>query len=105
MLSTQAYPDKRIGNSRRQAYALVASAAANSIVLEPGCVIPRLFTIESVEGIIENGVCCDFVTSGMADLVPNPVPSLEAFRLAGSQIATVREFVGREKLRDLGVAL
>jgi len=32
---TQAYPDKKIGKSSRQAYALVASAAANSLV-QPG---------------------------------------------------------------------
>ena len=76
---TQPYPDKKVGKSPRQAYALVASAAANSIMLEPGCIIPRLFKVEGIEGIVENGVCCDFVTSGMAELIPNPSQSLRRF--------------------------
>ncbi|MDR5729618.1 MAG: GIY-YIG nuclease family protein [Terriglobia bacterium] len=100
---TQPYPDKKIGQSPRQAYALTASAAANSIMLEPGCFIPRLFSVDGVEGIVENGVCCDFVTSGMAELVPHADPRLERFTLNSKQISIVEEFVGSEKLRDLGL--
>lgn len=100
---TQPYPDKKIGLSARQAFALTASAAANSIMLEPGCCIPRLFTIDGVEGIMENGVCCDFVTSGMASLIRHNDPRLERFALGASQIGAVSRFVGGEKLRDLGL--
>jgi hypothetical protein len=100
---TQPYPAKGVGNTQRQAYALIASASANSIMLEAGCVIPRLFTIEGVTGIMENGVCCDYVTSGMANLIPHPDPRLEQFTLSAKQIAVIERLVGNEKLRDLGL--
>jgi hypothetical protein len=81
----------------------VASASANSIILEAGCIIPRLFIVEGVTGIMENGVCCDYVTSGMANLIPHPDPRLEQFALSAKQIAVIDRFVGSEKLRDLGL--
>ncbi len=87
----------------RQAYALVASAAANSVFLEPECVIPRKLVVEGVEGLIENGVCCDIAKSGIARLMPAGDPREEAFVLDETNVQTLMGFVDPQKLVDLGI--
>ena len=100
---TQPYPNKVMSPTPRQAFALIASAAANSIYLAAPCMIPRLFSIEGVDGIIENGVSCDMITSGLVSLVRNSDPRREEFVLDQNQIDTVIDLIGAEKLRDLGL--
>lgn len=101
---TLPHPSKR-SPTRRQAYALVASAAANSVFLEPGCVIPRKLMVEEVEGLIENGVCCDIAKSGMANLIAADDPRDECFSLDADQIRTLAGLMGTRKLTDLGIWL
>jgi len=101
---TLPHPSKR-APTPRQAYALVASAAANSVILEPGCHIPRRLVVENVEGLIENGVCCDIARSGMATLVSASDPRDEVFTLDAAQVRTLAGLVGHRKLTDLGIWL
>lgn len=60
-----------------EAYALVASASANSVLFEPDCIIPRRLTVEGVSDLLENDVCCDIAKSGMASLVAAADPPHE----------------------------
>jgi len=100
---TQPYPNKVMEPTPRQAFALIASAAANSIYLAAPCTIPRLFSVDGVEGIIENGVSCDMITSGLVSLVGSSDPRQEEFILDQNQIETVVRLIGVEKLRNLGL--
>lgn len=65
--------DDTIGMKPRQAGAIVASAIANRVLLEPDCLIPRRLEIEGVEYIIENGVGRDMISNGMIELEDAPV--------------------------------
>lgn len=100
---TQKYPNKTMGPSLRQAVALVASAAANGIRMDRGCRIPRRLEVQGVAGLIENGVACDILTSGMGDLIAAPQPSDEVFSLTERQSRQAIGLVGLLKCRDLGV--
>lgn len=87
----------------RCAYALIASASASGQQLAPGVQLPRAFVYQQVEAIIENGVARDIAKAGMADLIPNADPRLEAFRLSSSHIATISSLVGRAALVERGL--
>ncbi|MBL0402897.1 GIY-YIG nuclease family protein [Microvirga aerilata] len=100
---TQRYPNKSMAPSLRQAVALVASAAANGIALDGGCNIPRRVVVEGVSGLVENGVACDVVTSGLGALIPNANPADECFQLTADQARIVVGLVGIRKCVDLGV--
>jgi hypothetical protein len=52
----------------RNAYALIASAAACGITIEGGARIPRCFTYQGVDAIIENGVARAILKAGLASL-------------------------------------
>jgi len=45
------------------------------------------------------------VTSGMANLIPHIDPRPEQFTLSAEQIAVIEQFIGSQKLRDLGLLL
>ena len=60
--------DETIGMKPRRLGAIVASAIANRVLLEPDCLLPRRLEIESVEYIIENGVGRDMISNGMITL-------------------------------------
>jgi hypothetical protein len=100
---TQRYPNKSMAPSLRQAVALAASAAANGISLESACRIPRRLTVEGVEGLVENGVACDVMTSGLGSLVPAEHPSDECFDLSIDQARKVVGLIGFRKCADLGI--
>jgi len=100
---TQRYPNRSMAPSIRQAVALIASAAANSVAMDGQCEIPRRVTIEGVLGLVENGVACDVLTSGMATVVSSVDPADETFRLTTAQARLAVGFVGLEKCVDLGV--
>lgn len=89
--------------SPRCAYALVAAAAANGVVLKPGAIIPRSFRFQDVDGVIENGVASDLVKADMAELIPAIDPGDEAFRLNERQFTALVSLYGREKLTALGL--
>jgi hypothetical protein len=100
---TKKYPKKPVGPSLRQAGALVASAAANGIVMNCACTIPRRLVVEGVHGLVENGVSCDILTSGMGHVVPAAKPADEAFLLTEDQARKVASLIGLRKCVDLGV--
>jgi hypothetical protein len=89
--------------TQRCAYALIASASAHGLMLEPGVRIPRSFVHEGVEGVIENGVARDILKAGMAELVPAPDPRAELFALSSRHIALIVDLVGAEALVDRGL--
>lgn len=89
--------------SPRCAYALVAAAAANGVMLTPGAKIPRSFRFQDVDGVIENGVASDLVKADMAELIPAADPRDEAFRLNERQAKALVSLYGREKLVALGL--
>lgn len=100
---TQRYPSKSMAPTLRQAAALAASAAANGISLDGACRIPRRVTVDGVAGLVENGVACDILTSGLATIVTAQDPSDECFDLSDEQAWKVVGFIGVRKCADLGV--
>jgi hypothetical protein len=89
--------------TRRQAAALVASAAASGMFLDGPCLLPRRVEIEGVKGFVENGVACDILVSGMADIIPAKNPADEVFRLSAAQSKIVVGLIGLKKCVDLGL--
>ena len=100
---TVRFPNKSRKLSLRQAAAIVASAAANGMILEGACRIPRKLTVDGVAGLVENGVACDLLTSGAVSVDPTADPGDECFVLTARQAAAIVGFVGRQKCVDLGV--
>lgn len=100
---TQAYPTKTIGQTLRQAVAIVSSAAANGASLDKEARIPRLLIVEGIKGVIESGVCCDILSSGMANIVKEGGSDHEVIILTSEQAKKVTELVGIQKCFDLGV--
>jgi hypothetical protein len=101
--ATQRYPGKSMAPTVRQAVALVAAASSNGVFLDDACSIPRTVVIDGVPGFVENGVACDILTSGMANVVPASDPAGETFQLSAAQARTVVGLVGLKKCVDLGV--
>jgi hypothetical protein len=87
----------------RQAYALIASASCSGVQLTSDVVLPRSFSYEGVDAIIENGVASDILKSQMASLVPAANPSQESFRLSDRQIDVIVFLVGRDHLIKRGL--
>lgn len=89
--------------SIRQAAALTASAAANGVVLEGACTLPRRVEVDGVNGFLENGVSCDILVSGMATVIGAPDPLDEVFELSADQARVVCGLIGLKKCADLGL--
>lgn len=87
----------------RCAYALLASACAHGLRIEPNVEIPRSFVFEGVQGVIENGVARDILKAKMADLVSAIPPQNERFRLGMRQCETVKKLVGETSLSERGL--
>ncbi|MFK5979824.1 MAG: GIY-YIG nuclease family protein [Rhizobiaceae bacterium] len=102
ILPTTPHPNKRHPTARC-AYALIASAAAHGLPIASGVRIPRSFTYERVEGIIENGVARDLVKAGMAKLFSADNPRDEIFMLSAQQCDLLVNLVGRNQLRNIGL--
>ena len=102
ILPSTPHPSKR-RPTPRCAYALIASASAHGLTLEPGVRIPRSFVYEGVEGVIENGVARDLLKAGMAQLVPAADPRAEHFVLSAHHIALIVDLIGEEALVDRGL--
>lgn len=100
---TLRYPSKNMSLSLRQAAAIVASASANGIRLNGPTSIPRTVTVDGVNGIIEDGVSCDLLTSSSIYVVSAPNPADELFQLTASQSQAMIGFVGLKKCSDLGI--
>lgn len=102
ILPTLPHPKARKPTARC-AYALIASASAQGLQLQPHMHIPRSFSYEGVKGIIENGVARDLVKAGMATLIPALSPIDEAFELNEQQIRLLINLVGRDQLHGIGL--
>ena len=91
--------------SRRMAAALGASAIANRVLLEPGCVIPRRLSIDGTVMYIENGASADILKAGMATLVPGRPLGEEHFLLDHAAVQTLVRLSDRDLLLDAGVLM
>ena len=100
---TQRYPSKSMSPTLRQAVALAASATANGVSINGQCVIPRKMGFEGVDGLVENGVSCDILTSGLATVIGAPEAEDERFSLSASQSRTVAGLIGYKKCINLGI--
>jgi len=89
--------------SLRQAAALAASAAANGVMLDVACTLARRVEVDGVKGFVENGVSCDILVSGMADVVGASDPLDETFELSAEQAKIVCGLIGLRKCIDLGL--
>ncbi|MCK1315488.1 hypothetical protein [Bradyrhizobium sp. 23] len=96
--------DDTIGMKPRQAGAIIATALANGVLLEPNCLLPRRLEVEGIEYIIENGVGRDMVSNGMIE-VHDATATREMFRLTGPGYAFVVETFGTETLIDAGLVV
>ncbi|HVR89921.1 MAG TPA: hypothetical protein VHG29_02355 [Novosphingobium sp.] len=94
--------DDTIGMKPRQAGAIVATALANGVLLEPDCLLPRRLEVDGVEYIIENGVGRDMVSNGMVEVHSGPVTH-EVLRLTTAGYAFVVSTFTEETLIDAGV--
>ncbi len=100
---TVRFPNKSRKLSLRQAVAVVGSAASNGISMAGECRIPRKLIVDGVEGLVENGVACDLLTSGavLIDIATHPAD--ECFLLSAQQAAAIIGMVGLRKCLDLGI--
>lgn len=87
----------------RQAAALAASCAASGQFLNGPCLLPRRVEVDGVRGFVENGVACDILVSGLADMIPAANPADEVFSLSGAQARMVTGLVGLKRCADLGI--
>lgn len=103
VLPTTPHPNAR-SPTQRCAYALLASAAASGVLFSDKPVtIPRAFTYQNVDAVIENGVARDILKAGMADLLANPNPLDEAFILSDRHVAILVDLVGEMTLIERGL--
>ncbi len=102
VLPTEPHPSPR-RPSLRCAYALIASASATGIRLVPETSVPRAFTYQGVDAIIENGVSRDLIKAGMASLVRSSDPHSESFRLSEPQIQLLVGLYGKDRLVERGL--
>ena len=100
---TQRYPNKSMIPTVRQAAALVASAAANGISMDGACRIPRGVVVDGVAGLVENGVACDILTSGLGQVAAADNPTDGYFDLTADQARRAVGLIGQRKCADLGV--
>lgn len=102
ILATTPHPSPR-QPKLRNAYALIASAAAHGVTIIAGARIPRRFRYEGVEAIIENGVARDILKAGLAELQPSRDPRDEVFVLHDQQAQLIIELLGRPALEVRGL--
>jgi hypothetical protein len=100
---TARYPNKSARLSLRQAVAVVASAAANGIIMDGECRIPRKLVVDGTAGLVENGVACDLLTSGAVSIESAADPANECFLLSARQAEAIVDLLGRRKCTDLGI--
>ena len=100
---TVRFPQSRRALTIRQAVALAASASANGIALDGECHIPRKLTVDGVDGLIENGVACDLLTSGTIGVTCADNAADEIFEVGREQAIAVVSLIGRSKAIDLGI--
>ena len=91
--------------TKRMASALVASAIANRVLIEPGCVIPRRFTVDDTAMVIENGVGADLLRAGLATLVPGLPAGDEQFTLDETACNQVIALSNVDLLLDAGILM
>lgn len=89
--------------SKRCAYALIASAIAHGQRIAPGVEIPRRFSYDGVDAVIENGVSRDLVKANMAELVFADAAINERYRLNSPQCALLQSLVGKPHLEQRGL--
>lgn len=97
------YPSKSMKLSERQAVAVIASAAANGIDMSGACRVPRRVVVDAVEGVVENGVACDLLTSNAVSVEGAVNPADEHFVLSAQQTVAIVGLLGQRKCVDLGV--
>lgn len=102
ILPTTPHPQAR-SPTPRCAYALIASATASGLELQPGVRVPRIFSYQGIVAIIENGVARDLVKAQMATLIPGADPTQEAFELKAGHIDLLARLVGRDELGRRGL--
>lgn len=100
---TVRFPNVSRKLSVRQAVAMIASASANGIPVDGECRIPRRLTVDGVDGLIENGVACDLLTSGAATVIGAADPADECFALSAQQSRAIVDQIGAPKCIDLGI--
>lgn len=93
--------DDSIGMKPRQAGAIVATALANGVLLQPKCLLPRRLWIDGIEYIIENGVGRDMVSNGMIE-VYEATETRETLSLTECGYAFVISTFGKATLIDAG---
>lgn len=94
--------DDTIGMKPRQAGAIVATALANGVLLQPDCLLPRRLMVDDVEYIIENGVGRDMVSNGMIE-IHDATATRETLKLTAAGYAFVLNAFGASTLIDAGV--
>jgi hypothetical protein len=98
-------PNKPVPDpTSRMAKAIVASAVANRVVLEPGAILPRRLVIDGVECAIENGCGGDMIHAGMVEPVePRSAPLDENLRLTMTGHQAVVRLIGADRLIAFGL--
>jgi len=95
----------RLEPTKRMAAALAASAIANRVLLEPGCVIPRKMSVEDTAMLIENGAGASLLESGMATLLPGQPTGDEKFVLNEQGVKQLIALSNVDLLLDAGILM
>lgn len=91
--------------SCRNAGAIIASALCHGIALVPGAHIPRRFTYNGIEAVIENGVCENITGRGIARITVVKDPGDECIVLGPDAPQLIIKLIGLAKLNKMGVIL
>jgi hypothetical protein len=89
----------------RMAAALAASAIANRVLLEPGCIIPRRMEVEETPMIIEYGASTNLLEAGLATLAAGQPGGYELFVLSERGFEAITTFIETDLLVDAGVLM
>jgi len=96
---------RRLEPTKRMAAALAASAIANRVLLEPGCIIPRKMIVEDAVMLIENGAGASILESGLATLLPGHKPGDEKFVLSEEGVKKLVTLSDVDLLLDAGILM
>jgi uncharacterized protein len=101
----------------RNALTIIAIAAAEGVLIEPGATLLRSFTLypdvedwplpfpppEEVGAVVENGAASDILKLGLVSLIPALNPEQESFQLTEKGCRAVITLMGHRRLSDMGM--
>jgi len=89
--------------TERMAKTIVAACLATDQLLSARVQLPRLFEINKIAYVIENGAAKDMLKAGMISVTSGERPELEKFSITRLGFDAILTLIPRARLEDLGV--